>query len=259
MFCLPGAPFFDRKGMILARPVSTRTITVTLGDQSSTTFLDLTPGAVTRAGVARKVPEYVGQKNVPVRYWCVTTQSHIFCESKLERERLVLADFDPDVESMTSQPFWLQGVFRGKPIKHVPDFMFVRRDSVVVCNVKPAAFVHHPRVRRVFEWMDRLMERKAGWSHEVWTGEGESFTYLQNVRALAGSKNTHWFDPTTLSAIQDVADGSTIAEVMTALSPGIDPLRTKRAIQHLLWRQVLQTNLHKQLSKDSLLAVKGAS
>ncbi len=48
-------------------------------------------------------------------------------ESWLERDRLMLLDFDPLVTSMSSQPFRLSWAdLGGKRVRHTPDF-FVRR------------------------------------------------------------------------------------------------------------------------------------
>ncbi|WP_373684873.1 hypothetical protein [Streptomyces lunaelactis] len=40
-------------------------------------------------------------------YWAATTRQHVGVESWLERDRLLLMDFDPRVVGLASQPFWL--------------------------------------------------------------------------------------------------------------------------------------------------------
>nr|WP_246083201.1 TnsA-like heteromeric transposase endonuclease subunit [Nonomuraea diastatica] len=57
-------------------------------------------------------------------YWPATTGGHVGDESWLERDRLILLDFDPQVVGIASQPFWLH--WRdGDARRHAPDY-FVR-------------------------------------------------------------------------------------------------------------------------------------
>ncbi|GAA2608063.1 hypothetical protein GCM10009863_21850 [Streptomyces axinellae] len=48
-----------------------------------------------------------GGRHFPGWYWAATTGQHVGFEAWLERDRLVLMDFDPAVVGMASQPFWL--------------------------------------------------------------------------------------------------------------------------------------------------------
>jgi len=48
-----------------------------------------------------------GDRSFPGWYYAATTGSHVGYESWLERDRLILLDFDPDVVGIGSQPFWL--------------------------------------------------------------------------------------------------------------------------------------------------------
>jgi hypothetical protein len=48
-----------------------------------------------------------GQRHYNGRWWTATTGTLVGYESWLERDRLVLLDFDPDVVGIASQPFWL--------------------------------------------------------------------------------------------------------------------------------------------------------
>ncbi|GAB3707332.1 hypothetical protein GCM10028815_20100 [Mariniluteicoccus flavus] len=49
-------------------------------------------------------------------------------ESLLERDRLMVADQDPNVCGIASQPFWLQGTLDdGTPVRHVPDYLLAHQ------------------------------------------------------------------------------------------------------------------------------------
>ncbi|MFJ1834462.1 TnsA-like heteromeric transposase endonuclease subunit [Streptomyces sp. NPDC088175] len=58
-------------------------------------------------------------------YYAVTTGGHVGYESWLERDRLILLDFAPDVVGIASQPFWLHWREEGEGRRHAPDY-FVR-------------------------------------------------------------------------------------------------------------------------------------
>ncbi|MGO0575556.1 TnsA-like heteromeric transposase endonuclease subunit [Ornithinimicrobium panacihumi] len=79
------------------------------------------------------------QDNYPGWLWTATTGSLVGYESLLERDRVLLADFDAVVGGIASQPFWLSGDDEGVRRRHVPDYLLTCRDgSVIVVDVKPA-------------------------------------------------------------------------------------------------------------------------
>ena len=69
----------------------------------------------------RGFPSYKGQRNRVGRWWTATTGSLVGYESWLERDWLMLLDFDPDVVGIAAQPFWLLWTTpEGKPCSHAP-------------------------------------------------------------------------------------------------------------------------------------------
>ena len=60
---------------------------------------------VVRGQPVRSFPTYRGQRNYPGLLWCATIRTLVGYESLLERDRLWLADFDPEVRWIASQPF----------------------------------------------------------------------------------------------------------------------------------------------------------
>jgi hypothetical protein len=67
------------------------------------------------------------------------TAAHVGFESWLERDHLMLMDFDLDVVAVSSQPFWLRwSDGAGRSRRQAPDF-FARQadDTAVVVDVRP--------------------------------------------------------------------------------------------------------------------------
>ena len=72
-------------------------------------------------------------------WYFATTDSHVGFESWLERDHLMLMDFDPEVAAVASQPFWLHwrdGAGRSR--RHAPDLFARMADgSGLVIDVRP--------------------------------------------------------------------------------------------------------------------------
>ena len=105
-------------------------------------------GAGWRTGLSADVPVEDG---VPVRsfrwsrklghypgwWWAATTGRHVGYESWLERDHLMLLDFDPEVTAIASQPFWLHWTDGQRVRRHAPDFFARLRDGAgVVVDVR---------------------------------------------------------------------------------------------------------------------------
>src|SRR5258708_40353591 len=80
-----------------------------------------------------------GQRHLPGLWWSATTGSHVGYESWLERDHVMLLDFDPEVTAISSQPFWLHwrdGTGRSR--RHAPDlFARLADGSAAVIDVRP--------------------------------------------------------------------------------------------------------------------------
>ncbi|MFF2101231.1 TnsA-like heteromeric transposase endonuclease subunit [Streptomyces sp. NPDC058202] len=73
-------------------------------------------------------------------YWAATTGQHVGFESWLERDRLLLLDFDPKVTEIASQPFCLYWHDGERERRHAPDYFARRADgSAVVIHVRAEA------------------------------------------------------------------------------------------------------------------------
>jgi len=70
----------------------------------------------------RSFPSYRGQKSFSGWWWAATTGEHVGYESWLERDHLMLLDFDPDVVGVAAQPFWLHWRDGHRERRHAPDF-----------------------------------------------------------------------------------------------------------------------------------------
>ena len=98
-------------------------------------------GAVSleRGVPVRRFVSHKGQRHLSGLWWSATTGGHVGFESWLERDNLMLLDFDPAVVGVASQPFWLRWTGEaGERVSHAPDFFARRADgSAVVIDCRP--------------------------------------------------------------------------------------------------------------------------
>jgi hypothetical protein len=99
-------------------------------------------------GPVRRFTARKGQRHLSGLWWSATTGGHVGFESWLERDHVMLLDFDAAVVGIASQPFWLRWCDgAGKEVLHVPDFFARRADgSAVVTDCRPAE--RRPPARR---------------------------------------------------------------------------------------------------------------
>lgn len=222
------------------------------GEDVSTSLGELAGDRVVHGGPVRRIPSFAGQRHYPGLFWSATTGGHIGYESLLELDRLWLADFDPQVEWLASQPLWLSGMDGSTRRRHVPDLLLkLLGGGFVLVDVKPEKFAALPEVAAVFDWTGRLAAAK-GWRYEVWSGAPQLL--LANVRWLAVGRRVDLVDPRALEVVTEVGlSGMTIAEICAAASSGVAELLAKPAVMSLLWSGTWVTDLLTPLSGESVV------
>jgi hypothetical protein len=222
------------------------------GGQSVTTALAEVDGAaVARGRPVRAFPTYKGQRNYPGWLWTATTGSLIGYENLLERDRIWLADFDPSVRWIASQPFWVSGRDGETLRRHVPDFLLDTTAGLMVVDVKPPDLLAEPQVADVFDWCRRLCAGK-GWRYEVWSGSDP--VRLRNVRFLGASRRGRTVDEQALGKVADAAaHGMTLGQLEDVVA--LDPPTARAAVLALLWSGRWLVDLTIPLSPASVLQV----
>lgn len=219
-------------------------------DQWVSTDLGKVDGAdVVRGRPVRTFPTYSGRRNYPGLLWCATTQTLIGYESLLERDRLWLADFNPAVRWIASQPFWLSGRDGSTLRRHAPDFLLQTATGYTVVDVKPEPLLEEPSVAEVLAWTGRLCAAK-GWAYEVWTGADP--VLLRNVRFLAVARRPSLVhEAAVLKLAEQLQPGMTVAHVEARVD--LDAATARAAVLALLWRGAWVTDLTRPLSPRSTL------
>jgi hypothetical protein len=168
-------------------------------------------------------------------------------ESLLERDWILLMDFDRAVERICEQPLRLRYRKDGRAASHVPDLLVSRAGALELCDVKSAERVDDPE----FQAQVRAMElacAEAGLGYQVLSEPDRQV--LVNVRWLAGFREQP-ADPDGERArmMAELAVGrSTICELLSAAR---EPALARPVLMHLLWAGEAVVGVTEPLGEDS--------
>ncbi|MEU2909769.1 TnsA-like heteromeric transposase endonuclease subunit [Streptomyces massasporeus] len=187
----------------------------------------------------RQFPAFRGQGNWCGWYWSATCGGHVGYESWLERDRLMLLDFDPLVTGMASQPFRLSWARAdGKQVRHTPDFFVRRSDGTgLVVDVRPDERIEPDDAAKFA--VTAAACRSVGWDF-VRVGTPDA-VLMANVRWLAGYRNPRVHRPEVAARLLEAfADGGGLLAGARRVG---DQIAVLPVLFHLLWRRVLAVDL----------------
>ncbi|WP_346772539.1 TnsA-like heteromeric transposase endonuclease subunit [Rhodococcus rhodochrous] len=218
------------------------------GGPVATTVAAADPLRIVRGLPVRRVRSHPRRRHYAGWFWSATNRDHVLYESRLELDRLWLADFAPGVIRMAAQPMWMCGSDGTSTRRHVPDMLLEHADGgFTVVDVKPEEFARREEAAQVFAWTGRVCASR-GWSYEVWTGADP--VVLANIRTIGAARRTGSIETTTVACIEAVAvTGMTIDEVVAAA----DTQRGRIAVLAKLWFRSWTADLTVPLSGQTVL------
>ncbi|MFF5361166.1 TnsA-like heteromeric transposase endonuclease subunit [Streptomyces scabiei] len=191
----------------------------------------------------RRFPAFRGQGNWCGLYWSATCGGHVGYESWLERDRLMLLDFDPLVTGMSSQPFRLSWTSTGgKRVRHTPDFFVRRADGTgLVVDVRPDERIEPDDAAKFA--VTAAACRAVGWDFQrVGTPEA---VLMANVRWLAGYRHPRVHRPEVAARLVEVFTDS--SGLLAGARRAGDQIAVLPVLFHLLWHRVLTVDLEADL------------
>jgi len=189
-----------------------------------------------------------GASHFPGSWWSSTTGEHVGFESWLERDHVMLMDFDPGVVGIASQPFWLHWQDEdGRSRRHAPDFFARRADGRgVVVDVRPDDRIPL-KDAEVFR-MTAVACGQAGWEFR------RAGTIDPVVRA-----NVRWLSRYRHERCRREPAATELQEAFTQGRPLLagaakigDPAAVLPVVYHLLWRRELACDLSVLLGGTSM-------
>ena len=187
----------------------------------------------------RSFGSFRGQRSFQGSWWFATTGEHVGFESWVERDTVMLLDFDPDVVAVSSQPFCLSWADQPGARRHVPDYFARLADgSAVVIDVRPDELVGADDAE-VFAATARACAA-VGWGYRR-IGVADA-VLAANVRWLSGFRHLRCGNGPAGSELVRRAEAGPVT-VTDLVGCAGDRLAVLPALYHLLWRGVLAADL----------------
>jgi hypothetical protein len=202
---------------------------------------------------ARSFPSYRGQRNFPGWWWSSTMGRHVGYESWLDRDQVMLLDFDPQVTRFASQPFWLRWPAGDGVRRHLPDYFARRVDGTgVVVDVRADDRIERADAEAFAATAAAC--REVGWEfRRVGTLDG---VFAANVRWLSRYRHPRcgWREDLAARLLEVFAEATPL---FTGAERVGDRLAVLPVLYHLLWRQALGADLGSALLGPSSVVWRG--
>ena len=208
---------------------------------------ELSADVLRRCGPVRRPGVYRRQRHMPGRWFSTTARRFLEYESLLERDWMLLLDFDRAVDGICEQPLRLRYLKDGRPASHVPDLLVWRAGIPELCDVKSEERVEDPDFQAQVRATGQACA-EAGFGYRVLSEPDRQL--LANHRWLVGFREP----PTDLDgerarmlAVLE-AGPSTIADV---LSGAVEVALARPVLMHLLWTGAVIVDVGVPLASDS--------
>jgi hypothetical protein len=208
---------------------------------------DLSLDQLRRCVPVRSPGVYQRQWHMPGLWFSTTAGRFLEYESLLERDWMLLMDFDREVEWICEQPLRLRYRLDGRPASHVPDLLVWRVGAPEVCDVKSEERVEDPVFRAQVE-ATGLACAEAGIGYRVLSEPDRQL--LVNVRWLARFREApadpDGERPRMVSELSIAA--CTIGELV---SRARQPALARPVLMHLLWAGDALVDLSEPIGENS--------
>jgi hypothetical protein len=187
------------------------------------------------------------QRHMPGHWFSTTAGRFLEYESLLERDWMLLLDFDREVEWICEQPLRLRYRKDEKAVSHVPDLMVWRGGTPELCDVKSVERLEDPEFRAQVR-ATGLACAEAGWGYRVLAEPDRQL--LVNVRWLAGFRERP-ADMDGERARMLSALASAPSTVGGLLAGAREPMLARPVLMHLLWAGEALADLAEPIGEDS--------
>lgn len=217
---------------------------VPLADAWSTKFEHVRP--------VREFPSYPGRRGFSGQWWSSTMRDLVGFESWLERDRVMVLDFSPEVVAFSSQPFWLTWPATPKRRRHAPDYFARLADGTgLVIDVRADDDIE-PKDAEAFAVTGEAC-RSVGWAYQR-VGAVDP-VLAANLRWLSDYKHPRTLNPGHASLLTRAF--AQPAPLMDGAESAGDPIAVLPSLFHMLWSGSLRAGLTAAPLSGSTLVTAG--
>lgn len=218
------------------------------GEEIRGGLADLPLDVLMRCAPVRRAGVYQRQRHMPGLWFSTTVGRFMEYESLLERDWMLLLDFDREVEWMCEQPLRLRYVKEGKSASHVPDLLAWRAGKPELCDVKSEERVEDPEFRAQVQ-ATGLACAAAGLGYRVLSEPDRQ--RLVNVRWLAGFREPPADPDGERARILLSLLAAAPATICELVSGAVEPALARPVLMHLLWTGEAMVDMTAPISGDS--------
>ncbi len=192
-----------------------------------------------------------GLRNFAGWWYFATTGTHVGFESWLERDHLMLMDFDPAVRAVASQPFWLRWRDEDylRPARMRPITSPCRQDgSAVVVDVRPDDRI--PGRDAATFAVTAAACGTAGWEYPAGPGTLDP-VLVANVRWLSRYRHRRCLVPQVAAVLLEAFAGG--RGLFEGAGLAGDRLRVLPVLFHLMWQRQLTADLSAPLGMATVV------
>ena len=217
------------------------------GEEIRGGLADFSRDLLRRCTPVRRPGAYQRQRHMPGRWFSLTAGRFLEYESLLERDWMLLMDFDREVEWICEQPLRLR-YHRGERLaSHVPDLLVWRAGAPELCDVKSEQRLEDPEFQAQVE-ATGLACAEAGLGYRVLAEPDRQV--LMNVRWLAGFRERPAdLDGERARMLAVLAVGP--CSVGELVAGAREPMLARPALMHLLWAAEALADLTEPIDDDT--------
>lgn len=217
------------------------------GEEVRGGLADLSLDLLRRCAPVRRPGAYQHQRHMPGLWFSTTTGRLLEYESLLERDWMLLLDFDREVVWICEQPLRLGYLKDERPASHVPDLLVWRAGAPELCDVKTVERLEDPGFLAQVRAME-LACAEASLGYRVLAEPDRQL--LVNVRWLAGFRERPADGGADrMRMLSMLAIGaSTVGELVSAAR---EPMLARPMLMHLLWAGEALADLSVPIGEDS--------
>lgn len=187
------------------------------------------------------------QRNMPGEVFSSTNGDFVGYESLLERDWILVKDFDPDVVRILEQPFEIRFWDGSKERLHVPDLLVEKSGGeFAVCDVRSGTRLDEQFERQAQATL--IACSRSEWAYEVLIEPDPLF--IANITWLAGYRqpcNSETEDVQRILA--SMKNGS--STIKATLASCLEPVLAMPILMQFMWRGIVGVDLYSKLDEES--------